>query len=353
MRGVTLIAAALCIFLFVRDGLSVLPRTALPQATPSSSTAPRFLRYVPSVLEAEWAANILSWQDNICSKMAEQRAVFQRLLDALDLQHYEGGRTAQGAGAEALDALEADGLLSVMEFATADDKVVRVRLAPLVGMLRDPRVGCPPHKYGTGAFTELFGVDMYEQWQVQDRMWLFLDPRATALHRDGRGLLVDLGASTWDHASGARWLTRRLEQQGVRFEHVWAWEARQIEPRTYFQGADPAQLAHLHFYNWPVSAARGAADNPWTLVKAAAKAADRVVVKLDIDTESIDNALAYQLLDDPELLALVDELYYEYHFVNKDMEWIWADSHFSAKVADTYLLFSQLRQKGVRANPWP
>ena len=337
-----------------------LTQPALPQVLPlhlratcGGAAAPRFLRYLPSALEQEWGANIKEWQLNPCERMAANRVPVQRLLDALDLQHYEGGVGGLhvGAGAEALDALEADGLLSIMEY-SLHGKVVRVRLAPLVGMLRDPRIACPPHKYGSGAFTELRGVDMYQHWQVQSRMWLFMDPRVIALHNGSRALLLDLGASNWNHAAGSRWIAQRLEAQGVRFEHVWAWEARRVEPLDYFKGTDAKQQSALHFYNWPVSAEPGALDNPWTLLVGAATLADHVVVKLDIDTEAIDNRLAHQILETPALLALVDELYFEYHFRNKDIAWLWKDD-FTATVADTYALFSQLRHKGVRANPWP
>ena len=333
-------------------------RASASAAQQPPAAAPRFLRYLPSALEREWTANIHEWQRDICERLGAPggaRADVQRLLDALDQQHYEGdGGLPAGAGARALDALEADGLLSIMEYSLGGSgEVVRVRLAPLVGMLRDPRVACPPHKYGSGAFTELRGVDMYEQWQVQSRMWLFMDPRAAALHRGARALLLDLGASTWNHAAGSRWISQRLEAQGVRFEHVWAWEASRVEPRDYFRGADPLQLAALHFYNWPVSAAPGAPDNPWTLLAAKAAPSDHVVVKLDIDTEAIDNPLARQVLDDPALLARVDELFFEMHFSNPAMDWLWKNDGFTSSVEDTYKLFSQLRHKGVRANPWP
>ena len=257
--------AALLLGLY--SGLLLPPPQGLPgvrgkaegASLPLPPPQPRFLRYVPSALEAEWGANIDEWQLSLCARMAAIREPVQRLLDALDLQHYEGkGGLPVGAGAAALDQLEADGLLSIMEYSVRDvggsERVVRVRMMPLIGMLRDPRIGCPPHKYGSGAFTELRGVDMYAQWQVQERMWLLLDPRAAALHSGGRALLLDLGASSWSHASGSRWITQRLEQQGVRFEHVWAWEAsRAEEPRDYFKGADPKQLATMHFYNWPVT----------------------------------------------------------------------------------------------------
>lgn len=350
--------ASLLAFLLLLGGLLLQPSLfGGPQAHVRGrlDDAPRFLRYLPSALEVEWGANIGDWQENVCARMAASRAPVQRLLDALDQQHYEGeeGGLPLGSGAAALDALEADGLLSVMEYSVGGGELVRVRMAPLIGMLRDPRIGCPPHKYGAGAFTELRGVDMYERWQVQSRMWLFMDPRAAALHNNSRALLLDLGASTWSHVYGARWIKQRLEQQGARFEHVWAWEATPTEPRAYFQGADAKQLAALHFFNWPVAAEPGSPDNPWALLRAAATARDHVVIKLDIDTEAIDNALARQILDTPALLELVDELYFEFHFSNPDIAWLWKPGEFVATVADTYAFFSQLRHKGVRANPWP
>lgn len=364
-RHAVLLAPLLLLLLLVLQAVAQQPQPSplSLRATTSAAAAvaqpplpPRFLRYIPSALEAEWTANIKEWQQGICSRLGgapgSARAVVQRLLDALDQQHYEGAGLPVGAGARALDALEADGLLSIMEYSHAGS-VVRVRMMPLVGMLRDPRVSCPPHAYGTGPFTELRGVDMYKEWQIQSRMFLFLDPRAAALHSGSRAVLLDLGASTWNHQAGSRWVSQRLEQQGVRFEHVWAWEARSVEPRDFFKGADASQLAALHFYNWPVSAEPGAPDNPWTLLAANAAPSDHVVVKLDIDTEQIDNPLARQVLEDPALLARVDDFFFEMHFSNPDMDWLWKNDGFSSTVADTYALFSQLRHKGVRANPWP
>ena len=124
-------------------------------------------------------------------------------------------------------------------------------------------------------------------------------------------------------------------------------------PRAFFDGADAQQLARLHFFNWPVSARPAALDNPWTLLQAVALPGDHVVVKLDIDTEAVEVPLAMQLLNSSALQALVDDFYFEFHFSNKDIEWLWKRGEFSATVADTYRLFSQLRHLGVRANPWP
>ena len=49
----------------------------------------------------------------------------------------------------------------------------------------------------------------------------------------------------------------------------------------------------------------------------------------------------------------MDDFFFEMHFSNPDMDWLWKNDGFTSTVADTYALFSQLRRKGVRANPWP
>jgi hypothetical protein len=206
-----------------------------------------FLRYIPSTIELEWEAHINNWQNGeVCSQIQRQAIFFQKILDALDLQHYEAlGRLPWGGAAAQLDVLEAEGLLSVMEYDVAG-KTVRVRLEPLVGMLRDPRVSCPPHAYGSDALKELFAVDMYKQWEVQSRMWLFLDPNIMKLSppvNAKHSLFYNLGASRWNHASGARWITRRLEAIGLNFEHIWAWEATPTTTLEYVKDASLKELA--------------------------------------------------------------------------------------------------------------
>ena len=76
-------------------------------------------------------------------------------------------------------------------------------------------------------------------------------------------------------------------------------------------------------------------------------------MSLDIDTASVEIPLAEELLGDSTLLKLVDEFFFEYHFKDKDIDWLWGNDGFTASIQETYKLFSNLRKKGVRAHPWP
>ena len=56
---------------------------------------------------------------------------------------------------------------------------------------------------------------------------------------------------------------------------------------------------------------------------------------------------------DARLLALVDELWFEYHFqFDRGVEFGWKNSHFNRTVDDALRLMSTLRSRGVRAHFW-
>jgi len=48
-----------------------------------------------------------------------------------------------------------------------------------------------------------------------------------------------------------------------------------------------------------------------TFIKALTKPEDYVVFKLDIDSPAIEIALVQQIMDDPQLLTLIDEFFFE------------------------------------------
>ena len=88
--------------------------------------------------------------------------------------------------------------------------------------------------------------------------------------------------------------------------------------------------------------------------RAAARPDDYVVLKMDIDTvDHLELELVKQLLADPGLLALVDELYWEDHFNSFDMLF-WAQGGvMMGSMHDSATLFQRLRRAGVRASVWP
>ena len=74
---------------------------------------------------------------------------------------------------------------------------------------------------------------------------------------------------------------------------------------------------------------------------------DFVVVKLDIDTASVELPLTDQLLNDPQLHTLVDQFYFEYHVQQKELGW-----PYDASIYDAMHLLTLLREKGIAAHYW-
>ena len=153
---------------------------------------------------------------------------------------------------------------------------------------------------------------------------------------------------------GLRWLLPTFAAQGVSFDSVFAWEMKPHPGDEFFKGMTPGELAKTAFYNFPVSATKGDLANPLEVLRAAARPDDYVVLKVDIDTvDHLELALVKQLLADPGLLALVDELYWEDHFNSFDMLF-WAQGGvMMGSMHDSATLFQRLRRAGVRASVWP
>lgn len=119
----------------------------------------------------------------------------------------------------------------------------------------------------------------------------------------------------------------------------------------------PEIMRKTSWYNIAASSEKENPNNPWTFVLEIAKAEDFVAVKIDIDTPEIEIELVSQLLEDPVLLNLVDELYFEHHVHGSPMQYQgWGDlrnqnvSH--PGVEDSYKIFKTLRERGVRAHSW-
>jgi hypothetical protein len=72
---------------------------------------------------------------------------------------------------------------------------------------------------------------------------------------------------------------------------------------------------YLHYcrFNIPAIAEPTSPDNPLNMLKRIAKPEDYVVFKLDIDNSKIEAMFVEQLLASPELLALVDDFFFEHH----------------------------------------
>ena len=231
-------------------------------------------------------------------------------------------------------------------------------------------------------------VKMKEVLSYRDMQWLFdkthllptLASEALALHGSRqRSLFFDVGASLYTSGDGGAsqaWFDTLYARHNLTFDRIFAWEATPHTDAAIFSALPtalrsraavyrtappaaswpPPSTERLSYFNFGVSARRGAADNPWVLLRAEARPADFVVVKVDIDTPGVEQQLVDALLADDTLLALVDELYYEHHVRGSPMMahgWGLDGANMPTQtLAQSYELFRAFREAGVRAHSW-
>lgn len=163
------------------------------------------------------------------------------------------------------------------------------------------------------------------------------------------------------------WFDSQFLQRGVQFKGgMHLWEIQKFNKQQIY-GHLPKHIAQkdYHYYNIPCSAEVGHKHNPLDLIKRTCKKSDFVVFKLDIDTPSVEIPLVRQLLVDDDAVALIDEMFFEYHVREKYMgpEWFgpayphdpknwWGGSSTNDDLEDAYKLFSQLRARGLRIHSW-
>ena len=87
------------------------------------------------------------------------------------------------------------------------------------------------------------------------------------------------------------------------------------------------------------------------VLEAAAVPDDFVAVKVDIDTMGVELTIVEALAERPELAALVDELFFEYHFHFDGLDFGWGKRPRDS-VDDALALMSTLRRLGIRAHFW-
>ena len=161
---------------------------------------------------------------------------------------------------------------------------------------------------------------------------------------------------------------RLYRERCLEFDEVWAWE---VEPHVteaqWWGELPPALRAKVRFYPTPVAqdrrasageggggGERGCCFSFLEILRETVARDDYVVLKVDIDTPEIELNVVEALAARPELAALVDELFFEYHFYfdGHDFGWGPQDAAALADVDDALLLMRRLRQQGIRAHFW-
>jgi hypothetical protein len=174
------------------------------------------------------------------------------------------------------------------------------------------------------------------------------------LKRTSRTVLVDMGASLNFHkgtTSPAVYLTELYQKFGFSFDHIYAYEVTLQHPARVFQKVPDHLKAAYHWINIGVEKDPASSLNPLKMLLENFNEDDFIVVKLDIDTASIEVPLAQQLLNDTALHAIVDQFYFEHHVFLKDLSPNW-DAHMQGSVKDSLELFIGLREAGIAAHSW-
>jgi hypothetical protein len=79
---------------------------------------------------------------------------------------------------------------------------------------------------------------------------------------------------------------------------------------------------------------------------------DLIIVKLDIDTPSVELPLVLQMLSDDRYNKLVDQFCYEHHVKLYELGRYWTSNGATGSIQDSLNLFAGLRAKGIASHFW-
>ena len=351
---------------------------------------PRLAEYRPSALELEWFEKPAVGK--ICDLMLQQRAGSSTWLNFSETlwRQADPSMTLRGPTEAEKSVLS--------QFIYEDGSVEYVE--PLTGYARYPNgpIGCKGsdkharYKNHT-RFQELFNIRYIVP---SSTCGLTGDPRV-GCYRKAR--FYDLGCTTYSgtHREALRALPTQASGLNVGgpsiplfseiyrrrclpFDELYGWEASKaarFESSSWYRDVPSDVRPRIHYYNTPVALANNGTDDTiksalsidaadWeqranagdffgTLL-ASASPEDFVVVKLDIEGQSggPEVAIAEAIAMRPELVRLVDEFYFEYHFWFDGHNFGWGNvkKEGSPNVDDALDLMRRLRKAGVRAHFW-
>jgi hypothetical protein len=241
-------------------------------------------------------------------------------------------------------------------------------IEPLIGLLRDPLTIC--------SYSDLpSNIQIQGESAKQSKRFFLLGPSApyynyysfrtpTAsiapwLYKQGsQKILFDIGSSLFNGRKagiasssvvGTRWFYEYFRSTSLHFDRIVAFEATQYAPRTYWNQIPDDIIGSLTFINNGVK--KRGKFNPWNILKSIANINDYVIIKLDIDTPLLETELVNQVLNDASISSLIDEMFFEMHVSINEMKMYWGAP--PGELKDTYILFTKLRQLGIRMHSWP
>eukprot|EP00588_Corethron_pennatum_P001021 CAMPEP_0194288090 /NCGR_PEP_ID=MMETSP0169-20130528/36099_1 /TAXON_ID=218684 /ORGANISM="Corethron pennatum, Strain L29A3" /LENGTH=375 /DNA_ID=CAMNT_0039034995 /DNA_START=607 /DNA_END=1734 /DNA_ORIENTATION=+ len=175
-------------------------------------------------------------------------------------------------------------------------------------------------------------------------------------------ILIDMGASLLFHAAGdvapvqpVVNLINLYKKFGFHFDHIYGFEVTPFEAeKVYKKLLTKEYMASYHWINVGVTKNKKGKLNPLHSIVKQYSEDDLIIVKLDIDTASIEVSLAHQLLQDKDNVyhKLIDQFYFEHHVHQKELAPFWKLS-MEGTIKDSFKLFHGLRKKGIPTHFWP
>lgn len=186
-----------------------------------------------------------------------------------------------------------------------------------------------------------------------ERMCLQLKPSSKIV-------LVDMGASLAFHGGRNNPMLEMMEQHerfGFPFDHIYAFEVTPLDTTKVFTKLLPERyFLSYHWINTGVSVGENDKMNPLhSIIKKFDEDDLIIIVKLDIDTPSLELPLVSQLMeggDDGIYHKLVDQFYFEHHIYLQELEKPWGRG-VNGTIYDSLNVFTTLRKKGIAAHSLP
>jgi len=127
------------------------------------------------------------------------------------------------------------------------------------------------------------------------------------------------------------------------------WESTEIKPSNFWREVPSEVKPYYHWYNTLAVTAKNI-ENPLQMIKLLVKQEDFLLLKIDIDNSAVEEEFISQILADPSLIALIDDLYFEHHVNVPEMNGYWGVS--PNFLNSTYQLFRKMREGGISAHSW-
>jgi hypothetical protein len=281
-------------------------------------------------------------------KLYEQLHAFLDELDVYNatlnsLPEFDDNRKRLAADPDACDELElhADGLVGLFPSLELS-KSSAGWMEPLFPPFRHPKSLCFQN----------------QTRRLLDRTYMVHDYASMCrkLKPHSRTVLIDMGAALDFHSKEVLpppvvfW--NEYRRAGFHFDHIYGFEMKEKVPAKVFKVLPPDYLAAFHWINIGVSSDPESPYNPlYNILLKHYNEDDFVVVKLDIDTPSVEMELIMEMLEDKRLHSLIDVFYFEHHALVAEMDEHWGDK-VDGSIGFSLEVFQTLRKVGIPVHYW-